>query len=215
MVQPQKQCKICKVYKYTSEFYSFKRSTKNGVSTYVKPYCKACEKHKATTWNRVNRDKRQRHVRKSYRRRKLGIKRKPRETYEELRQRERIYGRKRYRSDPTYRLKQNLRNRVRSALKGKCKSAATEALLGICVDECRKYLEAPFTEGMSWNSDIHIDHIVPCASFNLSDPEQQRRCFHWSNLQVLWWRENLEKSDKITPQAAQREWNGARWVDKL
>ena len=84
----------------------------------------------------------------------------------------------------------------------------------ICVDECR-YLEAQFTEGMSWNSNIHIDHIVPCASFDLSDPEQQRRCFHYTNLQVLWWRENLEKSDKITPQAAQREWNGARWVDKL
>ena len=73
-VQPQKQQTqkfVCRVSLLVQAKYE------NGVSTYVKPHCKACEKQ-ATTWNRVNRDKRQRHVRKSYRRRKLGIKRKPR-----------------------------------------------------------------------------------------------------------------------------------------
>ena len=90
----------------------------------------------------------------------------------------------------------------------------TEALLGICADECRKYIEALFVEGMSWDSDIHIDHIVPCASFNLSDPEQQRACFHYTNLQPLWGPDNLEKSAKWTPQAEQRQWDGAQWVDK-
>ena len=219
MVKTEKKCKICNVFKCTDEFYTFKRSTKNGLSTYMKPYCKACESKKTAKWNKDNRAKRMKTVRKSYRRRKLGIKRKPRETYEELRERERKYSRKyereRRRSDPNYRLLKNLRSRVRQALKGKHKSAATKALLGICVDECRKYIEALFTEGMSWDSDIHIDHIVPCASFDLSDPEQQRRCFHYTNLQPLWGPDNLKKSAKITPQAEQREWNGSQWVDKV
>jgi hypothetical protein len=42
----------------------------------------------------------------------------------------------------------------------------------------------------------HIDHIVPCESFDLTDPAQQGQCFHFSNLQPLWARENLRKGTK-------------------
>jgi hypothetical protein len=123
----------------------------------------------------------------------------------------RKYHNKRYHSDPSYKLMVNLRTRLHFALKGNSKSAATEELLGICVDECRKYIEAQFIEGMTWQN-IHVDHIVPCASFDLTDPEQQRQYFHYTNLQPLFAKENLSKSAKITPQAAQREWNGVQWV---
>lgn len=126
----------------------------------------------------------------------------------------RKYARERYQSDPSFRLLNKLRTRVYNALQGNSKSAATEALLGICVDECRKYIEGLFTEGMSWDSNIHIDHIVPCASFDLTDPEQQRACFHYTNLQPLWGNDNLEKSAKLTKQAEQREWKDGRWVSK-
>ena len=168
-------------------------------------------------WHKTNRAKKNAQNREYYRRKKLGIKikRKPIETYEEHKARMRKYRRERYRSDPTFRLIIKLRNRVGLALQGKSKSAATEALLGICVDECRKYIEGLFTEGMSWDSNIHIDHIVPCASFDLTDPEQQRRCFHYTNLQPLWGPDNLEKSAKWTPQAEQRQWDGAQWINKV
>jgi len=50
---------------------------------------------------------------------------------------------------------------------------------------------------MSWDNygyrGWHIDHIRPCASFDLTDPEQQRECFHYTNLQPLWWQDNLRK----------------------
>ena len=45
--------------------------------------------------------------------------------------------------------------------------------------------------------DYHIDHIKPCSSFDLIKPEEQRACFHWSNLQILTSTENLEKNDSI------------------
>lgn len=169
---------------------------------------------RSAEWRKANRARYNKQLRECRRRKKLGIKRKPLKTHEEQMAIKRKYERERRRSDPTYRLLHNLRTRVRHALKGNSKSAATEKLLGICADECRKYIEAQFTEGMSWDSDIHIDHIVPCASFDLCDPEQQRRCFHYTNLQPLWGPDNLEKSAKWTSQAEQREWNGARWIDK-
>jgi hypothetical protein len=54
---------------------------------------------------------------------------------------------------------------------------------------------------MSWvaflRGEIHIDHIVPCSQFDLSLPEQQRQCFHYSNLQPLWATDNLRKSKRL------------------
>ena len=94
----------------------------------------------------------------------------------------------------------NLRSRMHQALNGKCKADTTKALLGCTYEEARAHIEAQFTEGMSWDKmglhGIHIDHIRPCASFDLSDPEQQRECFHYTNLQPLWAEDNLKKSDK-------------------
>lgn len=60
-------------------------------------------------------------------------------------------------------------------------------------------LEQQFTEGMTWENygEWHVDHIRPCVSFDLSIPEQQQECFHYTNLQPLWAKDNLQKSDKI------------------
>jgi len=43
----------------------------------------------------------------------------------------------------------------------------------------------------------HIDHIKPCAAFNLKDYEQQKICFHWSNQQPLFAGENISKGAKV------------------
>lgn len=54
-------------------------------------------------------------------------------------------------------------------------------------------------EGMSWENygEWHIDHIVPCSSFDLTDPKQQEDCFNFKNLQPLWGWENSKKGSKI------------------
>ena len=54
---------------------------------------------------------------------------------------------------------------------------------------------------MTWNNHgiytWHIDHIKPCDSFDLSNEEDQKKCFHYTNMQPLWALENLSKSNKI------------------
>jgi hypothetical protein len=52
---------------------------------------------------------------------------------------------------------------------------------------------------MSWSNHglhgWHIDHIKPVSKFNLFNLNEQKECFHYSNLQPLWAEDNLRKSD--------------------
>ena len=103
--------------------------------------------------------------------------------------------------DMDFRLRGSLRARVRSAIYADCgrKAVRTMSLVGCSIAELRAYLEAKFTSGMSWDNygEWHIDHIKPCASFNLADEKQQRECFHFTNLQPLWAQDNMRKGAKI------------------
>jgi len=100
-----------------------------------------------------------------------------------------------------YKIAHCLRNRVRCALynNGTNKSVSTINLLGCNIKQLKKYLEKQFKTGMSWDnhSKWHIDHIKPCASFDLREKKEQLKCFHFTNLQPLWALENRQKSDKI------------------
>jgi hypothetical protein len=92
-----------------------------------------------------------------------------------------------------------VRSRVRAGLRGIVKSAHTEELLGCSFEALKGRLASMFLPGMSWDNygEWHIDHVRPCASFDLSQGEQQRKCFHFSNLQPLWAHDNLVKSAKL------------------
>ena len=107
--------------------------------------------------------------------------------------------RKKFKEDKNFKSLNNIRRRLRAAIKGLNKSQKTLDLLGCDISFLWKYLEKKFKPGMSKENygEWHIDHIVPCASFDLSDPKQQEKCFHYTNLQPLWARENLQKSSKI------------------
>lgn len=116
-------------------------------------------------------------------------------------QRRREIVKNRYDNDLNYKIKTNLRNRINAALKNGKKSKKSIELLGCDIETARKHIESQFAEGMSWENwkhEIwHIDHIIPCASFDLIDPKQQKKCFHYTNLQPLWAKDNLSKGAKI------------------
>jgi hypothetical protein len=101
--------------------------------------------------------------------------------------------------NPHAKIVQNLRNRLYAILKGTKKSAPTMELIGCTLDELKQHLESQFTDGMTWNNygEWHVDHIVPCAAFDLTEPEQQRICFNYTNLQPLWAEDNVMKNDKL------------------
>lgn len=106
--------------------------------------------------------------------------------------------RRRYASDPSFRLLINCRRRVYRALRGKLKSAKTLELIGCTVAQLRLWLVQQFSPGMTFENygKWHVDHIRPCASFDLNDPTQQKECFHYTNLQPLWAADHFRKSAK-------------------
>ena len=105
----------------------------------------------------------------------------------------------RYRNDVQFRLGHLLRKRIRKFVAQKMKSASTMELLGCTRDEFRLHLEKQFTRGMTWENagEWEIDHIIPCAKFDLSDAKHQRMCFHFSNMQPMWKMENIKKRDTL------------------
>jgi hypothetical protein len=107
--------------------------------------------------------------------------------------------RNKLKTDIGFKMRTNLCRRINHSIKKGFKSKSTLELLGCSVDYLKTHLESQFKEGMSWDNyghrGWHIDHIRPCASFDLTDPEQQKECFHYSNLQPLWHQDNFSKSD--------------------
>lgn len=111
----------------------------------------------------------------------------------------RIRDEERSKTDINYKIKKRLRCRIWHALKGIYKTKRTEELIGCKYQEFIKYLESKFQIDMTWDNygKWHIDHIIPCDAFDLSLQENQEKCFHYTNLQPLWAKDNLLKSNKI------------------
>lgn len=111
--------------------------------------------------------------------------------------------RRRYWKSAHHRIKELTAASIFKATKkqGTIKSKRTLELLGTSIEIFRQWLESQFTKGMTWSNigkfGWHIDHVKPCASFDLTDPHQQKACFHYTNLQPLWWRDNLSKGARL------------------
>ena len=112
------------------------------------------------------------------------------------------YERQRRKTDPMKKLKKTLRSRIYNAIHRQYgeKANSSMELIGCTIQEVRKHIESQFVEGMTWDNhgEWHVDHIRPCVSFNLEDPEEQKKCFHFTNLQPLWAEDNFRKSGKFS-----------------
>lgn len=105
----------------------------------------------------------------------------------------------RRKTDSNFKLLTILRTRIVDVLRGHSKSDTTINILGCTIEELWIHLESKFTEGMTRENHgkWHVDHIMPCASFDLTDPEQQKKCFHYTNLQPLWALDNIKKGKSV------------------
>ena len=188
-----KICTKCKIEKELSEF-SRDNSRKSGLYPRCKACCQEyCTKYRSTHKLRVaaRHEKYRNEHREEVRKRNREYRRTHKAQRNEFRKQKRI-------TDIEYKIKCNLRTRIWSAVKNNIKCESTEKLIGCSIKDLKNYLKARFVKNMTFDNygKWHIDHIKPCDSFDLSKESEQRKCFHYSNLQPLWELENLKKSNK-------------------
>lgn len=111
-----------------------------------------------------------------------------------------IYTIKRRKNDVNFKIKSVLKKRLFELVKNN-KRGKILNVLGCSYEELKKYLESKFTEGMSWDNygvkGWHIDHVIPCAVFDLTKKEAQEFCFNYTNLQPMWGHDNKIKGGKV------------------
>ena len=109
------------------------------------------------------------------------------------------YRKEKYDKDIQFRISTILRSRLGKAIKDEFKIGSAIKDLGCSITELKSYLESKFLTGMTWDNygldGWHIDHIKPLSAFNLSDRKQILEACHYTNLQPLWAKDNLSKSD--------------------
>jgi hypothetical protein len=200
----KKICSKCKEEKEVCEFYiSFKNKLK------YRSHCKICMNKSSTNHYELNRKeisskqkiKRDLNPEINKNRCRLYKEKNPnyfRNWVEENRNHRKEYIRN-YNSSPKNKLKNSLRSRVNELMNKKYENPKTFDLLGCEFNEFLLYIENKFKDGMSWDNygyyGWHIDHIVPLSSAKTED--DLKKLYHFTNLQPLWWGDNLKKSNKI------------------
>lgn len=215
-----KNTKICSVCKIEQDINSFHRN-KNSLDGY-KSKCKECRKQESKErylnnieyfekykkdnrekilennkrWKKNNPEYRKEYYKKNYEKEINYSRIKNKEKKEYFKN----YIKKKYNEDLVFSLKVKLNGRLHKVLKRNNfeKKYKFCEILGCSLEEFKLYFESKFTDGMSWDlmgKEIHIDHIIPCASDKTE--EEMIKLFHYTNLQPLWAKDNMSKSDKI------------------
>jgi hypothetical protein len=104
-------------------------------------------------------------------------------------------------NDPSFVLISRLRARTYKMFRdsGMRKSMRTEKMLLTTRVECRRFLEGFCTYGlrMTHTAGVHVDHVRPICSFDMSDPLDVVECFSYANLQLLPAEVNLSKGTRF------------------
>lgn len=218
-----KKCSKCNQEKTTDCFYKNK-NTKDGRQARCKECCKKHSKMyykenkenysaQNKKWAKENKEyNNQRNkvwMEKNKEKRKAYKKKYRKENRESIKDYKSNYENSKRKENPEYRLEVNLRKRLRrtvykitgNPLENKSCTQASRDLLGCSINDLQTHLETSFTKGMNWGNygQWHVDHIKPVCSFDLTDEEQVKECFHYSNLQALWAIDNVKKGGQIFP----------------
>ena len=202
--------KICKKCGLEKEVCEFDKKTNNKDNLNSK--CKECRRKYMNEYNSQNAEKKRLQQKKYYYRNRDKELIRVSEKHKKFKEKESEYRKKnrnkisereknRYNTDISYRIKTNMRNRLKLFLKSQNiqKTNTTFEIVGGSPQIIKEYLEKQFLDGMSWENygflGWHIDHIIPLSSAKTIE-EIYKLC-HYTNLQPLWCEDNLKKGSKL------------------
>lgn len=84
---------------------------------------------------------------------------------------------------------------------GSKKNKYTAQYVGCTIEQLKTWFEYQFDDNMSWDNigSWHIDHVMPCAQYDLTVETQLFQCFNWTNLRPCPAKVNISKRDKVIP----------------
>lgn len=179
--------KICKRCKIEKTFDNFCKDSK--ALDGLQRVCKSCNAEQQKDWRSRNKERNSINVRN-------GVK-----AHYDRFKKENGYSLGKFyeRDNIILKISKRLRSRFNQAFKRNSKVGSAVKDLGCSIEDFKNYLESKFQEGMTWDNygQWHIDHVKPLSSFNLMDIEEVIKACHYTNLQPLWAKDNLSKSNKI------------------
>lgn len=205
----KKICSKCNIVKPLSEFskcstskYNHKSACKECMKLYYNENIDIIKEYLTKNKERILKNHKEYYKENKNNIRIKANKAKKTKKYKDIRKK---YITNKYNNNVNYKLTILLRGRILSEIKGKYKSASTLKLLGCTIEEFKIHLQKTADDRYpdkkfdinNYDSKLwHIDHIKPCSSFNLEDPEEQKKCFNWSNLQILTAEDNMSKGNR-------------------
>lgn len=157
-----------------------------------KPETKERKRKNYESWYENNKEHRKQYL-KEYREKNI----------DKIRKTKRDYERNRKARDPLYKLINNFRTAIYQVLKENNinKNGHYFEILKYTPEDLILHLETKFTNGMTWDNygEWHVDHIKPISSHTILEigDDEFMNCWSLSNLQPLWGKENISKSNKL------------------
>jgi hypothetical protein len=173
----EKECKTCNIVQHIDNF----RAGEN--------ICYECNKKKLYTWRENNKDQ------------FLDICKKYRSNENvKIVRNEKL--KEKYHTDENYKKSLTLRHSIRQVISGRVKKLSKKnlELLGCTVEQFKQWIEFNFIDDMSWDNYgtyWNLDHVTPVSSFDLTNEEEKKVCFQWSNTVPEIAKKNYEKFNKI------------------
>jgi hypothetical protein len=204
-----KTCKICGIEKSKGEFYYGRMTCKKCVSAERKtPEAREQQKQRRNSPNGKEYQKRYMpaYLKKYQAEHKDDMKKYGKEYGKKNREKINARGRDKWKNNIHFRLIHSQRTRIgrvmKLAMAGK-KARSTRDLIGCTPEQLKVYIESMFKNGMTWDNygkgdgKWSIDHVIPCDLWELSKEEEQKKCFHYTNLQPMWYLENCGKRNRL------------------
>jgi hypothetical protein len=188
--QGLKRCTKCNEIKLLEEYW---KSSQGFLKTSSR--CKICLHEYDKQFNKIRAERDKTIEAKKYRKEYI------KNNKDWWRKYEREYRNSRRQEDIFFKIKGNISSRLVGLIKGD-NYPSTIALIGCDKETFLKHIESKFIKGMNWENyglkGWHIDHVIPLSSFNILDENELKKACHYTNLQPLWWRDNLKKGSKIS-----------------
>jgi hypothetical protein len=223
----EKECYLCKEFKHHSEYGKYKRG-KDGLSN----WCKSCRREYDNKRNQS--PEKLQYFKDHYQKTKEYQSQQHKKYWDkkkhntEIKEKRKEYNKEYYSKQSnkdkqnhwvktkrkeciSFKIRHDLRVRLIDAINKKYKSGSTLDLLGCGIDYFLLYLSNNFLPEMTWENHgeiWEIDHILPCVIFDLTIPEEQQLCFHYTNMQPLFKTTKIAESFGYLDQIGNRNKSG-------